>query len=224
MPQNPMTMGGTPSPRDHIAAVVAAHGALTNAIAEASRLMTANARGAYAAHLDDHRAELNVAIGELALWLDSFRGWAPVDVGEGIQPAATGPLPVDTSFEAELRTAREVLKARRKDLLGELAKARGALDRYGLPAEEITAYRRVIRVWAGEAIDVVSAVHRLALADRYIRRLGRLAGDEALHRDGTDLLRRWMHELEEVDREGELALAETCGYRELVERYRAEAV
>jgi hypothetical protein len=224
MPQNPMTMGGTPSPRDHIAAVVAAHGALTNAIAEASRLMTANARGAYAAHLDDHRAELNVAVGELALWLDSFRGWAPVDVGEGIQPAATGPLPADTSFEAELRSARETLKARRKDLLGQLAKARAALDRYGLPAEEITAYRRVIRVWAGEAIDVVSAVHRLALADRYIRRLGRLAGDEALHRDGTDLLRRWMHELEEVDREGELALAETCGYRELVERYRAEAV
>jgi hypothetical protein len=224
MPPNPMTMGSGQSPRDHITAVVAAHGALANAVAEASRLMSANAHGKYAAHLDDHRAELNVAIGELALWLDSFGDWAPVDVGDGIRPPATGPLRVDTSFEAELRTARETLKARRKDVLGELAKARTALNRAGLPAEEITAYRRVIRLWAGEAIDVVAAVHRLTLADRYIRRLGRLNGDEALHRDGADLLRRWMHDLEEVDREGELALAETCGYGDLVERYRAEAV
>jgi hypothetical protein len=224
MPQNPMTPGSSRTPRDHITAVVAAHGALTTAVADASRLMTANAHGKYAVHLDAHRAELNVAIGELALWLDSFGDWEPVDVGEGIHPRATGPSPIYTSYEAELRTARETLKARRKDLLGEMATARSALQRAGLPGEEITAYRRVVRLWAGEAIDVVAAVHRLTLADHYIRHLGRLHGDEALHRDGAEVLRRWMRELEQVDREGELELAETCGYRELVERYRAEAV
>lgn len=219
-----MTTGSSESPRDHITAVVAAHGALTNAVAEASRLMTANGHGKYAVHLDGHRAELNVAVGELALWLDSFGDWEPVDVGEGIRSPATGRSPIDTTYEAQLRTARETLKARRRDLLGQMATARAALYRAGLPAEEITAYRRVVRLWAGEAIDVVAAVHRLTLADRYIRHLGRLHDDEALHRDGAELLRRWMHELEQVDREGELALAETCGYRELVERYRAEAV
>jgi hypothetical protein len=217
-------MGRSQSPRDHITAVVTAHGALTNTVAETSRLMSANAHEKYAVYLDDYRAQLNVAIGELALWLDSFGDWAPVDVGHGIHPAATGELRAGTSYEAELRMARETLKLRRGHLLGELAKARSALSRAGLPAEEITGYRRVIRLWAGEAIDVVASVHRLTLADRYIRRLGRLNGDEALHRDGADLLRRWMHDLEEVDREGELALAETCGYGELVERYRAEAV
>jgi hypothetical protein len=219
-----MTMGRSQSPRDHITAVVTAHGALTNTVAETSRLMSENAHEMYAVHLDHYRAQLNVAIGELALWLDSFGDWAPVDVGHGILPAATGELRAGTSYEAELRMARETLKLRRGHLLGELAKARSALSRAGLPAEEITGYRRVIRLWAGEAIDVVASVHRLTLADRYIRRLGRLNGDEALHRDGADLLRRWMHDLEEVDREGELALAETCGYGELVERYRAEAV
>jgi hypothetical protein len=219
-----MTTGNTQSPREHITAVVVAHGDLTNAVAEASRLMSSCAHGKYAAHLDHHRAELNVAIGELALWLDSFGDWAPVDVDQGIHPPATDELRAGTSFETELRTARETLKARRRNLLGELAKARLALERAGLPAGEITAYRRVVRLWAGEAIDVVAGVHRLTLADRYIRRLGQLYGDESLHRDGADLLRRWMHDLEEVDREGELALAETCGYGELVERYRAEAV
>jgi hypothetical protein len=93
----------------------------------------------------------------------------------------------------------------------------------GLPAEELTAYRRVVRLWAGEAIDVVAGVHRLTLADRYIRSLGKLYGPGVLRRDATDLLRRWMSDLEEVDREGELALAESCGYGEVVQCYRAAA-
>jgi hypothetical protein len=64
------------------------------------------------------------------------------------------------------------------------------------------------------------------LADRFIRRLGQLNADndEALRRVGADVLRQWMHDLEAVDRDGELALAETCGYGELVQWYRAEAV
>jgi hypothetical protein len=33
-----------------------------------------------------------------------------------------------------------------------------------------------------------------------------------------------MDELQAVDRDGELALAETCGYGDLVRSYRAEAV
>lgn len=228
MPAIPPRTGSTPSPRDHILSVVAVHGALTNVVAEASRLMIAHAHDKYAAHLDQYRAELNVAIGELAMWLDSFGGWATVDVRHGIQPAATDQLRggAHSSYEARLLTARETLKARRTTLLGELANARSALQRAGLPAEEITAYRRVVRLWAGEAIDVVASVHRLTLADRYIRRLGRLNADneQALRRDGAHLLREWMHDLEAVDRDGELALAETCGYGELVEWYRAEAV
>jgi hypothetical protein len=208
--------------------VVAVHGALTNVVAETSRLMSAHAHDKYAAHLDQYRAELNVAIGELAMWLDSFGGWPTVDVGQGIELPATAQLRTGahTSYEARLLTARETLKARRTSLLGELASARTALHRAGLPAEEITAYRRVVRLWAGEAIDVVASVHRLTLADRYIRRLARLNADseEALRRIGADVLREWMHDLEKVDRDGELALAETCGYGDLVEWYRAEAV
>jgi hypothetical protein len=228
MPAIPKTMGDSPSPRDHILTVVAAHGALTNTVADASRLMSAHAHGEYAAHLEHHRAELNVAIGELALWLDSFGDWAPVELDSGIRPPTDDQpgLPAPGSFEAELLAARETLKQRRAHLLGELASARSALRRAGLPADEITAYRRVVRLWAGEAIDVVASVHRLALADRFIRRLGQLNADneEALRRVGADVLRQWMHDLEAVDRDGELALAESCGYGDLVEWYRAEAV
>jgi hypothetical protein len=218
----------TPSPHEHIAAVVAAHGALTNAVAEAAGRLNAHDYGQYAAHLDRHRAELNVAIGELGLWLDSFGEWPPVDVGNGIQPPADWlkPGPLDNALEVDLLKARETLKARRANLLTKVANARSALHRAGLPAEEITAYRRVVRLWAGEAIDVVASVHRLTLADRYIRRLARLDADsdDAVRRNGPRLLRQWMHDLEEVDREGEMALAESCGYGEVVRRYRAEAV
>jgi hypothetical protein len=223
----PPTPRSSPSPRDHIVSLVAVHGALTDVVAETSQLMSAHAHGKYAAHLDQYREELNVAIGELAMWLDSFGGWPTVDVGLGIQLPATAQLRggAHTSYEARLLTARETLKVRRTTLFGELATARTALQRAGLPAEEITAYRRVVRLWAGEAIDVVASVHRLTLADRYIRRLGRLnALSEHDRRDGAHLLREWMHDLEKVDREGELALAETCGYGDLVEWYRAEAV
>jgi hypothetical protein len=217
------------SPRDHVASVVAAHGALTNAVADASHLMSTHARGEYAAHLDGFRAQLNVAIGELALWMDSFGDWEPIDVGVGIRPSAAGhgsEAPSAGSFEEQLVSCRETLKAARARLLTQLAVARSALHLAGLPADELTAYRRVVRLWAGEAIDVVAAVHRLALADNYIRRLGRLnANDgESLRRDGAHLLRQWMHELEAVDRDGELALAETCGYGDLVRWYRADAV
>jgi hypothetical protein len=216
------------SPRNHIRDVVTAHGSLTEAVAEASRLMSAHGRGAYAVHLDHHRAELNVAIGELALWLESFGHWANVDVVDGIRgPAAGRPdaNPKHGSLDAQLLTARETLKARRADLLRHLANARSTLRHAGLPAEEITAYRRVVRLWAGESIDVVSGVHRLTLADRYIRSLAQLNArrDQALRRDATDLLRQWMSDLEEVDREGELALAESCGYGEVVQSYRAAA-
>jgi hypothetical protein len=218
-------MGSSRPPHEHIAAVVAAHGALTAAVADAAALMSANDRGEYAAHLDNHRAELNVAIGELALWLNSFGDWGVVDVETGLHAPPTesalagGP---SGSFDADLLTARETLKARRAQLLTELAVARSGLNRAGLPAEEITAYRRVIRLWAGEAIDVVAAVHRLTLADRYIRRLGllRANNEHTLRRTGTQLLRQWMDDLEAVDRDGELALAETCGYGELVDWYR----
>ena len=228
---NPMgvRLSAETSPRDHIVAVVAAHGALTAAVAEASRLMSTHGHGEYAAHVDHHRAELNVAIGELALWLESFGAWARIDVGLVIHEPANGEpesQPRHASLEGELLVARETLKARRKDVFTELADARSALYAAGLPAEEITAYRRVVRVWAGEAIDVVTALHRLRLADRYIRSLERLTGDrdDAQRREGAGLLSRWMHDLEAVDREGELALAETCGYGDVVQWYRAEAV
>ncbi|MGV0793121.1 hypothetical protein [Mycolicibacterium sp. XJ1819] len=222
-------MSSSRSPRDHITAVVTAHGALTDAVAEAADLMRVHGRREYAAHLDHHRAELNVAIGELALWLESFGDHHHVDLGDGLHPTGLDAGVADrlrNPFELELLHSREALKARRASLLAELATARAALHLAGLPADEMTAYRRVIRLWAGEAIDVVAAVHRLALADRYIRRLGGLhAHDEdTLRRDGAALLRQWMQDLEKVDRDGELALAESCGYGELVEWYRAEAV
>lgn len=216
-----------PSPRDHLVAVAAAHGAMTNAVAEASQLMSAHGYGKYAAHLDHHRAELNVAIGELALWLESFGQWDELDVGADLHPplGQTPAPPSQGSLSEELRTVRETLKARRAGVLTALADARAALQTAGLPADELTAYRRIVRLWAGEAIDVVAGVHRLTLADRYIRRLAQLRGGrvEGSHRQGADLLRQWMDELDEVDREGELALAESCGYGDLVEWYRTEA-
>jgi hypothetical protein len=219
---------GSLSPRDHVITVVAAHGGLTHAVADASRLMIAHGYGEYAAHLEDHRAELNVAIGELALWLESFGRWAHVDVGRDVHPPVTGQAPVRApqgSLEEQLLVARETLKTRRRAVLAELAAARSALRVAGLPADELTAYRRTVRLWAGEAVDVVAAVHRLTMADRCIRCLGQLSADcdEALRREGADVLRQWMHDLEAVDREGELALAETCGYGDFVQWYRAEA-
>src|SRR3954469_18521292 len=206
-------------------ALVAAHGALTTAVTEAGRLMAAHGHGQYAEHLDHHRAELNVAVGELALWVESFGIWADVDIGQQMHPPVAG-APADrprhTALETELFTARETLKAERANILTKLAAARSALNAVGLPADELTAYRRLVRLWAGEAIDVVAAVHRLTLADRYIRRLSTLTNDDdLLRRQGAELLGRWMRDLEEVDREGELELAESCGYGDLVDRYRA---
>ena len=217
----------TPSTRDRLMALVAAHGALTTAVTEAARLMAAHGHGQYAEYLDHHRAELNVAIGELALWVESFGIWADVEIGQEIHPPVTCSLPErppQNALEADLLAARETLKAERANTLTRLAEARAALNAIGLPADELTAYRRIVRVWAGEAIDVVAGVHRLTLADRYIRRLARLSGHrgDALRQKGANLLRQWMHDLEEVDREGELALAESCGYGNLVDWYRAK--
>lgn len=215
----------TSSPRENVLVLVAAHGALTAAVTDASRLMSAHGHEKYGAHLDHHRAELNVAIGELALWLESFGVWPDVDVGRGLHPSATGEPSSHTSLSEGLLEARENLKARRGNLLTVLAGARSALNRAGLPADELTAYRRTVRLWAGEAIDVVAGVHRLTLADRYIRRLGRLRAerDDAQRREGADLLRQWMRDLEKVDREGELDLADCCGYGDVVAWYRTEA-
>lgn len=217
----------TPLTSDHLMALVAAHGALTTAVTEATRLLAAHGHGQYAQHLNHHRAELNVALGELALWVESFGIWAEIDVGEQMQPPVSEALtdrPRHSTLEADLLTARETLKAERSNVLAKLAEARSALNAVGLPADELTAYRRVVRVWAGEAIDVVAAVHRLTLADRYIRRLAQLSGHrgEAVRQKGANLLRQWMHDLEQVDREGELALAESCGYGNLVDWYRAK--
>jgi hypothetical protein len=215
---------GTPSTRDHLLALVAAHGALTSAVTDAARLMAAHGHGRYTQHLDDHRAELNVAIGELALWIDSFGIWGHIDSGLGMQAPATPTWPADhDALETDLLTARETLKAKRADTLTKLAETRTALKTIGLPADELTAYRRLVRVWAGEAIDVVAAVHRLTLADRYIRRLAQLSSHrgDTDRQKGANVLRQWMHDLEEVDREGELALAESCGYGSVVDWYRA---
>lgn len=63
--------------RDQISALVAAHGAFTQAAVQASQLMTAKGRKKFAAHLDRHRAELNVAIGEFGLWAE-VSGIGPV--------------------------------------------------------------------------------------------------------------------------------------------------
>jgi hypothetical protein len=207
--------------------LISAHGDLTAGVRDAAGLMTAHGYGQYAEHLDHHRAELNVAIGELALWFESFGIWADVDIGQGIRTPVPSPAPEPPSqgaLEAQLLTARENLKAKRATILAKLAEARACLSAIGLPADELTAYRRIVRVWAGEAIDTVSAVHRLTLADHYIRRLATLTGrrNDALRREGADLLDQWMADLEEVDREGELALAESCGYGNLVDWYRAK--
>jgi hypothetical protein len=208
-------------------ALISAHGDLTAGVTETAQLMTTHGYPQYAEHLDHHRAELNVAIGELALWVESFGIWIDVDVGQGIRTPVTSPALQARSqgeLQAELLTAREKLKADRAATLTKLAQARAALNGIGLPADELTAYRRVVRVWAGEAIDTVSAVHRLTLADHYIRRLARLTGrrNDALRQEGASLLEQWMADLEAVDREGELALAESCGYGNLVDWYRAK--
>ena len=217
---------GAPSTRDRLMALVAAHGALTAAVTEAARLMSAHGYGQYAEHLDQHRAELNVAIGELAIWVESFGIWGDVDIAEQMQPPVTEGIPDrpthHRALDTDLLTARETLKAERANALTKLAEARSALNAIGLPADELTSYRRVVRVWAGEAIDVVAAVHRLTLADRYIRRLAQLSGHhgDAIRQKGASLLRQWMGDLEQVDRDGELALAESCGYGSLVDWYR----
>lgn len=184
--------------------------------------MQANGHGQYAAHLDTHRSELNVAAGELAMWLNSFgdRGYLHPPLIPQPPPADTEVSEDDGGFEVGLLAAREGLKACRARLLTDLAAARAALEGAGLPSGEITAYRRVLRNWTGEAIDVVTSVHRLTAADRCIRRLGELETDPWRRRDAADLLRRWMDDLEAVDRDGELALAESCGHGELVRWYR----
>jgi hypothetical protein len=215
----------TPSAYSRLFSLVAAHGALTAAVTEAAHLMAVSGKGQYAEHLDRHRAELNVALGELAVWIKSFGTWGDIDIGRQIHPPVMSPAtkPVaQRACTAELLSARESLKAKRATALAKLAEARVTLSANGLPADELTAYRRSVRVWAGEAIDVVAAVHRLVLADSYIRRLARLADNpDLLHREGAKLLHLWMRDLEEADREGELALAESCGYENLVDSYRA---
>jgi hypothetical protein len=129
---------------------------------------------------------------------------------------------------ADLFTSRENLKRRRADLLGEVGKARRVLSAAGLPAEEICAYRRMVRLWTGEAIDLVTGVHRLTLADQYIRRLSKLPAIPRLSPEvrqaGVHLVRQWMEDLEQADREGELALAESCGYGAFVQSYRVNAL
>lgn len=214
--------------REQISALVAAHGAFTQTAMQASQLMATRGRGKFAAHLDRHRAELNVAIGEFGLWAESFGEWARVDVGRAIHPPLLS-RPVtatdDGRIGADLLFARENLRTRRAELLAELGKARNVLGAVGLPADEICAYRRVVRLWAGEAIDLVTGVHRLILADEYIRRLGRLRAAPrpapAARQAGAMLVGQWMADLDQVDREGELELAETCGYGDFVECYRA---
>jgi hypothetical protein len=214
--------------RDQIIALAAAHGALTDAVVRASRLITDEGRGDFAEHLDHHRAELNVMIGELAMWVESFGQWKPVDVAHAIHPSALDDPPgasIRGEFGRELLLAREQIKARRADVLTELTNTRLVLGAAGLPVEELTTYRRLVRLWAGEALDVVTGVHRLTLADRYIRSFAQLCAnsdrDAEVRRTGAALLRQWMDELEEADREGELVLAEVCGYGHFVESYRS---
>jgi len=216
--------------RDRLLAVVAAHEALTGEVVRAAGLTAGQGRRSFAAHLDQHRAELNVIVGELGMWAESFGDWAKVDVGPAIHPPATSDLPAESpavQFESDLRRAREALKARRADLLATLADSREILRAAGLPVDHLTAYRRVVRLWAGEAVDLVTEVHRLALADRYVRRLGAVSAgpdtDGGSKHSGAALLRQWMRELDEPDRDGELAFAEACGYGYLVARYRSEA-
>jgi hypothetical protein len=216
--------------RDPIIGLVRAHGALTAAVVGASRMMSAAGREDFAAHLDGHRAQLNVAIGELALWTDSFGKWAHVDVG----PAIHAPLTSEPSTPAagasvggDLLVSRERLKSRRTDVLAQLTHTRSVLAAVGLPADEITSYRRAVRLWAGEAIDVVTGAHRLILADQYIRSLEGLRVDSGrpadARRAGAALLRLWMADLEKADRHGELVFAKTCGYGDIVECYLRDA-
>jgi hypothetical protein len=216
-------MTGTDSKRrarDQIIAIVAAHGGLTEAVARAAQVLNADGRGEFATHLDHHRAELNVAVGELALWAESFGHWARVDIAGAIHRSATGQPQSrvnESRYGVDLLVARERLKSRRAEVLAELRNARSWLRGAGLPVEEITTYRRTVRLWAGEAIDVVSAVHRLTLADAYIRAFGQLGADVG---KSIALVRQWMNDLEEADREGELVLAESCGYGHVVQDYR----
>lgn len=112
-----------------------------------------------------------------------------------------------------------MLKLRRTNLIATLSNSRGILRAAGLPVDHLTAYRRVVRVCSGEAVDMVTEVHRLAVADRYLARLT----DNQSQRTAAAVLRQWMDELEESDREGELAFAAVCGYADLVKRYRSES-
>ena len=200
--------------REQVAAIIAAHTALTAEVVRATQVTAAYGYDAFAAHLDQHRAELNVVIGEFAIWAQSFGDWATVDATRAIYPAALEPLAQPSRGDArtELRQVRDALKFRRAIALSALANAREALREAEIPADHLTAYRRQIRLWAGEAVELVTEAHRLALADRYLRRL----------HQGTAVLREWMQELDEADREGELSLAAACGYGHLVERYRTE--
>jgi hypothetical protein len=187
--------------RDELLAIVTAHSALTGAVVHAARLIAAQHRSAFAAHLDQHRAELNVAVGELGVWAESFGNWAKVDVCPAVYPPVTTDLPARlpaVQFEADLRRTREALKARSADLLAALADSREILRTAGLPVDHLTAYRRVVRLWAGEAVDLVTEVHRLALADRYVRCLGVVSAgpdtDAGSKHSGAALLRQWMHD------------------------------
>lgn len=219
--------------REQIVAIVAAHKELTGEVVHAARLMAAPGYAAFAVHLDQHRAELNVVIGEFAVWAESFGDWAKVDAGSAIYPPAPIAAPPATTaapdhqpageLENDLRRARDALLSRRTDVLATLAGAREALRVAGLPVDHLTPYRRLVRFWAGEAVDVVTEVHRLAVADRYLRRLGLLSAAPVAeaHRAGAAVLRQWMQELREADREGELAFAETCGYGHFVEMFRS---
>jgi len=207
--------------REEIVAIVAAHKELTAEVVQAARLMAAAGYGAFAAHLDQHRAELNVAVGEFAVWAESFGAWAKVDASWATYPpATTDPRaePPTLELENDLRRTRDALLARRTAVLATLAGAREALRVAGLPVDQLTAYRRVVRLWTGEAVDVVTEVHRLAVADRYLGCLGLLSAEPDT---AAAVLRLWMQELQEADREGELAFAETCGYGHLVKRYRS---
>jgi hypothetical protein len=207
--------------REEIVAIVAAHKELTGEVVLAARLMAAAGYGPFATHLDQHRAELNVAIGEFAMWAESFGDWAKVDASWATYPPATSDPPADPptlELENDLRRARDALLSRRAAVLATLAGAREGLRAAGLPVEHLTAYRRVVRLWAGEAVDVVTEVHRLAVADRYLGCLGLLSAEPDT---AAAVLRLWMQELQEADREGELEFAETCGYGHLVKRYRS---
>ena len=116
--------------REEIVAIVAAHKELTGEVVQAARLMAAAGYGAFAAHLDQHRAELNVAIGEFAVWAESFGDWAKVDASWATYPPATTDLPGEPptlELENDLRRARDALLARRTAVLATLGGAREAL-------------------------------------------------------------------------------------------------